>query len=57
MEWIAEQGNATAYLWEITKQGQTTSKPSEPLEPATTGAPLPHGDALVAYKNAKREKN
>ena len=56
VEWISEQGNGTAYLWETTKQGQTPSKPSKPLEPATTGAPLPHGDALVTYENLKQEK-
>ena len=27
------------------------------LRATTTGAPLPHGDALVAYENVKREKN
>jgi hypothetical protein len=27
------------------------------LQAATTGAPLPCGDALVAYENVKHEKN
>jgi hypothetical protein len=42
---------------ETTKQHQTTSTTSKPSEPATTGAPLPCGDALVAYEKLKREKN
>ena len=36
---------------------QTTATSSESLEPATTGAPLPRGDALVAYENVKPEKS
>jgi hypothetical protein len=42
---------------ETTKQDQTTATSSESLEPATTGAPLPRGDALVAYENVKLEKS
>jgi hypothetical protein len=42
---------------ETTKQDQTATTSSESLEPATTGGPLPCGDALVTYANAKRQKN
>jgi hypothetical protein len=49
--------NRTSYLWEMTKQQQTGSTASEPSESTNPGAPLPQGDALVAYENVKREKS
>ena len=54
MVWNGESTSkqATDYL-NYAKQHQTSYTASD----ATPGAPLLQGDALVAYKNLKREKN
>ena len=56
-EWIANERKPDSLSKEMTKQQQTTATTSNPSESPNTGAPPPHGDALVAYANAKREKN
>ena len=57
MELIANKTKPDNLSTETTKQDQTTATSSESLEPTTTGAPLPHGDALITNKNVKCEKN
>ena len=53
MEWNANNTKQAVYLW----KGPNKTKQPRTLQAATTGAPLPHGDALVAYENLRWEKN
>ena len=55
--WIANRTEQDNLSRETTKQHQTPATTSNPSESPNTGAPPPHGDALVAYESLKREKN
>jgi hypothetical protein len=56
MEWgiYRKHGGLAINCAKHNQTGYTASKPSEPTNPS---APLPQGDALVAYENVKWEKS
>jgi hypothetical protein len=53
MMWCALQEDHTIYLGKKPNKAKHQPHPLSPI----TGAPLPRGDALIAYKNLKQEKN
>jgi hypothetical protein len=54
MDWNGKQHETEPSIY---GKDQTTPNSLGTLRAATTGAPLPCGDALVTYENLKREKN